>query len=134
MTLLLILNTMITSETQNKSNNVCDLKYLTEMMGGKKQLIKEIMDVFLKQVPEELQLLNDAIIKADYPTIKNVSHTMKSSISIMSISSVTPVLKQMQELAAKSSDMEKIKELNQNLNSICSRAIAEIKKEMPNYI
>ena len=54
---------MIKSESEKSIENVCHLNYLTEMMGGKKHLIKGIIDAFLKQVPEELQSINEAIVK-----------------------------------------------------------------------
>ncbi len=130
---------MIKSECENNIKNVCNLRYLSEMMGGKKHLIKEIIDVFLKQVPEELQSINDAITKQNYATIKNVAHTMKSSVSIMGISVLASILQEMEDLAATTADTdncryEKIKELNQKLNLICRQAIEEIKTEKHNYI
>lgn len=113
---------------------MCNLSYLSEMMAGKKDLIKGMMDAFLKQVPEELQSINDAITKTDYATIKNFAHTMKSSVSIMGIAVLIPVLKGMEDLGAMAEDIEKIKELNQKLNLICGQAIEEIEKEKHNYV
>ena len=114
--------------------NVCDLKYLIEMMGFKKPLIKGIMDAFLKQVPEELECIHDAIEKRDYQIIRNFAHTMKSSVSIMGISTLTPILQEMEDLGASETNMEKIKELNEELNLICTQATQEIEKEKHNYI
>lgn len=123
---------MINSETN--AGHVCNLKYLIEMMDGKKNLIKGIMDAFLKQIPEELVRINDAVAKTDYVTIKNFAHTMKSSLSIMGISVMAPVLQEMEQLGASSGSIEKIKELNKKLNSICEQAIEEIEKQKQNYI
>src|ERR1035437_6760875 len=100
---------MIKNETETSVKNVCDLSYLSEMVGGKKQLIKEIMDVFLKQVPEELQSINDAVLKTDYAVIKRYAHTMKSTVSIMGISMLTPVLQEMEDLGATATRLEGIK-------------------------
>lgn len=124
------------SITQNNlaEENVCNLGYLIDAMGGKKNLIKEIIDIFLKQVPEELQSISDAIIKIDYPSIKGFAHTMKSSVSIMGISMLTPILQEMEDLGAAKGDMEKIKTLNHKLNLVCTQAMGEIEKEKPNYV
>lgn len=130
---------MTTIETENRIINVCDLKYLTEIMGGKKQLINEIMDVFLKQVPDELKFINQAIAACDYSTIKNFAHTMKSSVSIMGISVLAPVLQEMEDLAVGVGHsgihkIERIIELNQKLDSICKKAIEEIEREKQKYV
>ena len=121
------------NEQYNKiEEKVCNLNYLNEMMGGKKHLIIEIMDAFLKQVPEELQAIEDAINKTEYHIIKNFTHTMKSSVSIMGISVLTPVLQEMEDLGGKSENMERIKQLNEKLKVICSSAIKEIEIEKRN--
>lgn len=121
--------------------NRCDLTYLSEMTGGKKQLIKEIIDVFLQQVPNELKSINDAILTTDFITIKNFAHTMKSSVSIMGISSLSPILNEMEELSKQAIDssisiatsIKKIKQLNEQLNSIAKQAIEEIESEKQMY-
>jgi HPt (histidine-containing phosphotransfer) domain-containing protein len=113
--------------------NVCDLNYLTEMMDNKKPLIGGIMDSFLQQIPEELQSINDAITKTDYAIIKSFAHTMKSSVSIMGIAILTPILKEMEDLGKTASGIERIKELSIQLNLICEQAIKEIETEKPNY-
>lgn len=132
---------MIKNESENGivqdgpfAKNVCDLKYLTEMMGWKKHLIKGVMDTFLKQIPEELGSIEDAIKRMDYPVIKSFSHTMKSSVSIMGISTLTPVLQEMQNLGDSGANIERIKELNEQLKLICKRALEEIEIQKQNYV
>lgn len=125
---------MRNNESENnyqRNKNVeqaCDLTYLQEMTKGKKHLIKSIMDVFLKQIPEELQSINNAINKSNYLVIKNYTHTMRSSVSIMGIFSLIPILKKMEELSVVAKDLDKIKELNRQLNLICNTAIEELRK------
>lgn len=114
--------------------SVSDLGYLSDTMGGNKKLIKEIIDLFLKQAPEELSKLTTAVEQTDYARIKNYSHTMKSSVSIMGISSLDALLKEMEELAKSATNIEKIKLLNASITSICNQAIEEIEKEKSNFI
>ena len=121
--------------------NRCNLTYLSEMTGGKKQLIKEIIDAFLQQVPSELKSISDAILKNDFITIKNFAHTMKSSVSIMGISSLNPILNEMEDLSKNAiggsipitTSVEKIKQLNEQLNSIAKQAIEALESEKHNY-
>jgi len=103
-------------------------------MVSKKSLIKGIMDAFLKQVPEDLHFINEAVTKTDYAIIKSIAHTMKSTVSVMGISILVPVLQEMEDLGTKEANIEKIKELNQQLNLICRHAMEEIEKEKPKYV
>ncbi len=112
---------------------VCDLLYLNEMVRGNKRLIKEIIDEFLTQVPEELEMINEAVSKEDYPIIKNVAHTMKSSLSIMGISVIIPVLQSIEELSGAKSEIGRIRELSVTLNAICNQVIEELEGAKHNY-
>ncbi len=125
---------MIKNELDKGTTNVCDLKYLNEMMGGKNHLITGIIDAFLIQIPEELQSINEAVEKTNYPVIKSFAHTMKSSVSIMGITVLTPILQEMENLAIKATDINKIKDLYQQLALICKKAIEEIEIERQTYI
>lgn len=120
---------MTTDEPENKNENVCNLKYLSDMMGGKKQIIISLIDTFLIQAPEELQSINDAIIKTNYAVIRKTAHTMRSDVSMMGISILAPLLKEMEDLGAGETGIEKIKELNNKLNLICKQAFEELEKE-----
>ncbi|MES2286452.1 MAG: Hpt domain-containing protein [Bacteroidota bacterium] len=123
---------MENNESQKSMQNACDFSYLSEMMGGKKNLMLGIMDAFLEQIPEELGSINDAVTNTNYPKIKNVAHTMKSTVSIMGIYSLEPILKEMEALGASIGDIEKIRTLNLELNLICKKAIEEVEKEKLN--
>lgn len=127
-------NIMITNTSENCIENVCNISYLSEIVGGKKNLIREIMDAFLSQVSEDLPSIHEAISKTDYATINHITHSMKSSASIMGISAIRPVLEEMEALGASATNIDRIKELNQKLNIIYRQAVAEIEKEKPNYV
>lgn len=116
------------------NEKICDFTYLSDTMGGDKHLIKEVMDVFLEQIPEDLQIINNAILNTDYATIKSFAHKMKSSVAMFGISVLKPVLQEMNDLGASETNIEKIKELNQKLNLICDKAIQEVEIETQNYV
>ena len=120
------------NQSDSLGENVCDLKYLSDMMGGKKSLIQDIIDAFLKQIPEELAGINEAVLNVDYANIRKIAHTMKSTVSIMGITTLTPILIEMEKLGASAANIEKIVQLNMKLDTICKKAINEIEKL--NYI
>lgn len=125
---------MTTNITGNCIENACNISYLSEIVGGKKDLIRQIMDAFLSQVAENLPSITNAISKTDYLTINQITHSMKSSASIMGISAIRPVLEEMEVLGASATNIDRIKELNQMLNIVYRQAVAEIEKEKLNYV
>jgi len=125
---------MIINTSENCIENVSDISFLSEMVGGEKEVIRQIMDAFFNQVAEDLPSISNAISKTDYVTIKRIAHSMKSSAAIMGISVVRPVMEEMETLGTSATNIGRIKELNQKLILIYSQAIDEIKKEKLNYV
>lgn len=116
------------------AEKICNFQYLSNMVGGNQSVMIEIMNVFVKQIPEELKSINDAILINDYETIRSFAHTMKSSVSIVDIAVLKPVLQQMEDLAANAGNIEKIKELYTTLSTLCNRAIREIEEVKTGYV
>ncbi|HET6226518.1 MAG TPA: ATP-binding protein, partial [Bacteroidia bacterium] len=118
----------------NKSSKkVINLEYLINIMSGKKELIRETIEIFVKQANEDLPIINAAIDKDDFLTVKRFAHRMKSTITMMGINSLTPVLEEMEVLGNQKDNMERIKELNEKLNTTYTQALEEIKIEKLKY-
>lgn len=117
----------------NSSKKVINLEYLTNIMSGKKELIRETIEIFVKQANEDLPVINDAIAKEDYLTVKRFAHRMKSTITMMGMNSLNPVLEEMEILGSEKNNIKRIKELNEKLNSTYSQALEEIKIEKLKY-
>ncbi len=130
-----MINTKTETIAQKNGNvqNVCNFNYLIDVVGGKKHLIKDMMDTFLLQIPEELKSINDAVLRNEFPAIKSLTHKLKSSVSIMGITAVQPIIEEIHKLAEKGADIDKIIELNKQLNLICKMAMDEVEKEQLNY-
>jgi len=128
----------VTSNSKNKNTtvgNFINLEYLYTSVGGNKEgnkeIIIELFDIFLKQIPKSLRVLDEAVSKADYLTIKEVSHKLKSTVSVMGISELTPVLSEMESLgkAADPEGLETIKSLFGQVKEISGKAIVAIEEE-----
>jgi HPt (histidine-containing phosphotransfer) domain-containing protein len=113
---------------------MCDLNYLSEMLGARKPLIKGIIDTFLEQIPVELKSMEEAIEKADYLGIKRYAHSMKSSVSILGIMTLGPVLGELESLGTAGTSLERIRDLNKKLQETCARAVAELESVKQNYV
>lgn len=121
-----------TKDLEIKSE-LSDLSYLSRIMNGKKHLIYGMLDFFLKNFPMEIQSINLAITAKDYTKIESIAHTMQSSVSIVGISTLTPILKEIEELAI-NQVIDKIKVLKRKLNLIANQSIKELENKKPNFI
>jgi len=124
---------MIKDKSKNEIQNVCDFKYLIEVTSDRKDLMVEIMDTFLTQAPNDLNNINNAVVEKNYGAIHNLAHGLKSSVFVMGISVLVPVLQEMEDLGMAAENIEKINALNKELNSICQKSMKEIEMEKLNY-
>ena len=78
-------STRIVSENEIEQINrhKIDLSYLQELSQGNKQFEKEMMELFIRQVPADLDLLENALTQNNYKNIQGFAHKIKSSLSIM---------------------------------------------------
>jgi CheY-like chemotaxis protein len=108
-------------------SQVCNMGYLVGATGGNKKMMNNIVTVFFEETTKELTFLNEAIKKTNYPAISEVSHKIKSAFSILGISVLEPVFKEMEQLSSTTSPIEKIEQLNRRVNIVFKKAREEMK-------
>lgn len=113
-------------ESTKQPTKICDLTYLNEMMFGNQEMRGEIINDFTEQTTAELKLIQHAILNEDFAAIKQYAHKMKSTVGIMGISSLIPLLNNMEVLGAEAKDIAAIKTLADNVNRICLLAMNEL--------
>ncbi|PBQ32831.1 hypothetical protein CNR22_13965 [Sphingobacteriaceae bacterium] len=114
--------------SKKNESTLLDLTYLKEISKGNKDFITEILDLFLTQIPEELALIEKAIEKKDFKTIRSLSHKLKSSIPMAGLDEkLSPILSKMEELAETSTGMVQIKTSFKLVKKDCLQVIEEIK-------
>jgi CheY-like chemotaxis protein len=109
------------------SDKVCNMDYLMGATHGNKKIINNIVAVFFKETGKELIFLNDAIKKTNYTDIGDISHKIKSAFSILGISVLETVFKEMEQLSSNTSSIGNIELLNRRVNLVFNQARAEMK-------
>jgi PAS domain S-box-containing protein len=132
--LMVVSSKLLANKTEPKKNKVVNLDFLIESIGGKKDVIRETIDIFLEQVPEDIQILNEAVAQIDYTCIKNYAHKMKSTASLIGMYDVEPILAEMENLGAEKKEIRRIETLNKTLNELCKQGIEEMELERLNYL
>lgn len=108
------------------TGKVCNMEYLIGITRGDEKRISNLVDAFVTEVIDELELLKIAIEKTNYPEISNISHKMKSVFAILGIKILEPVIKEMEQLSNKFSSIEMIKKLSQNIQHVFNQARVEM--------
>lgn len=111
------------------ADRVCNLDYLMGATHGNKKIINNIVAVFFKETRKELIFLNNAIEKTNYPVISDISHKIRSAFSILGISVLEPVFKEMEQLCSNTSSIGNIELLSRKVNLVFNQAKEEMMLE-----
>lgn len=98
----------------------CNLEYLHRMSSGDESFVKEMIKLFLKQVPQELEKLTT--VASDSQTVKQIAHKLKSSVSMVGAEELLVQVKELEQKANNGIDSATVisyqKELLHKLDSI----------------
>ncbi|MDQ3845964.1 MAG: ATP-binding protein [Bacteroidota bacterium] len=108
---------------------IVNLSYLKELSMGDAEFEHAIIRQFIVQVPEELQLLQEAIATKNMQKIKTIAHGMKSSVSYLGLTDkLHPALHRL-ELKAVANDLSAdFDEDYQYIKNICEQAVQEARE------
>jgi HPt (histidine-containing phosphotransfer) domain-containing protein len=62
-----------------------DLSYLNQVFQGNKEMINNIISLFLQQVPEYVSEMEECVRKNEFLSLHPLAHKAKSSISMLGI-------------------------------------------------
>jgi len=123
-TILSVLNKKPFSEDKD-----IDFSYLNELSDGNQEFIKEMIDLFVNKVPNDMKELEAAIAIKDYATIRGIAHTLRSSLSIFKLEALfehlDPIEKESIALGFSTEADQEFKILKEKLSS----TVASLKKQ-----
>jgi signal transduction histidine kinase/CheY-like chemotaxis protein len=122
----LTLGTRVNATDEKINPTICDMRFITENFGNNKQLIVEIIDVFLQHVPHNLNSINSALTANNYQDFRAFAHKIKSAVAMFGIPELEQLLNEMELKSANDINTEKIKELNHRLNLMLRQLFEEV--------
>jgi HPt (histidine-containing phosphotransfer) domain-containing protein len=106
---------------------VCNLDYLHDISKGDDAFIEEMITIFLSENPSEIQKLENGITEKNFDTIKHAAHKLRSTLPFVGLDRLIEKESiEIEELAGKHSNPERIKELFAKVKDICQKAFLEL--------
>lgn len=81
------------------SGKVLDLEKASEQMGGDEELLKEVLQIFINDVPKKLFELHDAFDKQDRELIRRAAHSIKGASANIAADCVRAVAFKLEKMA-----------------------------------
>jgi HPt (histidine-containing phosphotransfer) domain-containing protein len=105
------------------SYQLIDLSYIEQLSNGDKAFEKEIVQIFIEQIPQDLALLNTHFEAGDFNQLKQSTHYMLPSISIFGLENRLKV--ELEALAALESAYKVLKRHIETVTKVCNKAREE---------
>jgi len=70
----------VVEENKINGNNVFSIEKTLKQVGGDKEVLKEVIDIFRQEYPKQLKEIRQAIKKKDAETVRRVAHTIKGAV------------------------------------------------------
>lgn len=109
-----------------------NLDYLKEITDGDKQIIRELIQLFLLQVPDFIANMNKYYNTGDYIALGKEAHKAKSSLQIMGMSELEKEMKTLQLRTIDGTDVENYPVYISHFETQCQSAILELNSELQN--
>jgi signal transduction histidine kinase/DNA-binding response OmpR family regulator len=113
------------TEPVSASDTVVDLHYLRELSLGDTEFENAIIRQFIVQVPEELGLLHEAVVKKNKQQIKSIAHGMKSSVAYLGLTEKLNFNLHRMEMEAVSEFSDHFEEDFEVVKKVCEQAVHE---------
>ncbi|PBQ30315.1 hypothetical protein CNR22_00580 [Sphingobacteriaceae bacterium] len=121
-----ILQAVSTDSSLKKQERLVNLDPLKASIHGRNDLLREILDLFLQGVPDDLDTIYHAIGQSAFDTIKRRAHRMKSTILAVGIAPLTTILTEIETLSTSATSIHRIEELYTELLPLCRQALEEV--------
>ncbi len=103
-----------------------DLTYLKEMTDNEPAAMKEMIDIFKRQIPEFIQEMKNLHEKEKWTDLGNLAHKAKSSVAVMGINPVAQKLKELEIDAKKGENIGQYSKIIAYFEDECNKAVSEL--------
>ncbi|SEL58055.1 Hpt domain-containing protein [Parapedobacter koreensis] len=94
----------------NMNFEQANMDYLEDLSGGNTQLIKEILELFIKQTPPDIELLGSYIQQNDWEKVYRQAHHIKPTLAYVGANGMRQELQEIESLAKNGQDLDLIPE------------------------
>lgn len=108
---------------------IYNLDKINEMAEGDEEFINSVISVFLEEVPQDLEQLENALAQKDYEQVYMLAHKIKPNVDLLGMEQTRAIALQIETLGKSSSNMNEIQEVFPILKKDIHQVVSELKKD-----
>ncbi len=107
-----------------------DLGFLEKYTDGDEKILRQLIEIFLREVPDTIKKLEQFIKEANWKEVHAAAHKVKSSFAIFELFDLRKIALEMEECSSELIHVEKIPKLFEAFNSGCVKALLDLEAEL----
>jgi CheY-like chemotaxis protein/HPt (histidine-containing phosphotransfer) domain-containing protein len=107
-----------------------DLAYLEQLADGNNDFIKEMLVLFIEQMPESLDKMHTYLERKDWKQLRGILHKIKPSLAFVGLKEIEATVKEAEEFSANETNLDKLPGMIQKINHNCVAAIEELNEKL----
>jgi HPt (histidine-containing phosphotransfer) domain-containing protein len=115
------------NNSNNEAKKITNLDYLVDLSKGNKVFVKEMIEIFLSENPEEIKSIEKGISEKNYELIKATAHKLRSTIPFIGLDKlIENEVEEIETLAAAQGDIREIEKRFLKIKEMCEKACWEL--------
>lgn len=113
----------------NTSNHgqMFDLSYLNQIFQGNQEMINNIIQLFLEQVPQYIEEMVECVNQNDLISLHPLAHKAKSSIAMLGLKSIEQQVFQIEQDSKQHQNFEQLPNLVLDVKSECDLVYEQLR-------
>jgi len=97
-----------------------DLSYLNQVFQGNQVMIKQIISMFVKQVPSYIQEMEECVLKMDLDGLHPLAHKAKSSIAMLGLKDMEELILSIESRSKNGENLDELPDLVKQVSEECN--------------
>lgn len=110
------------------NDQLFDLSYLNQIFQGNKDMINNIIRLFLDQVPEYISEMVDCVERKDLLSLHPLAHKAKSSIAMLGLKNMETNILQIEQDSKHNRNVEALPSLVNQVQDECDIVYAQLRE------
>ena len=108
---------------------IYSLDKLNEMADGDDDFISSVISVFLEEVPQDLERLEEALENENYQQVYQLAHKIKPNVDLLGMEQTQAAALEMETLGKSEANMGEIKNIFPILKKDVEQVVSELRKD-----
>ncbi|MCX6291922.1 MAG: response regulator [Bacteroidetes bacterium] len=113
-----------------KKSRGMNLSFLDKLTGGNSAVTIQLIELFLKEIPDSIEKLEDLVSKEDWKEVHRVAHKVKSGIAVFELTELKKTILSIEEYSRENVHTENIPTLFEFFRRGCRQAVLDLREEL----